>query len=169
MARGRSHRNSLHLQSYIYEGEPGGSPRTPSPHLRCCSKSQAACGPCWRGGGGGGVSEASWCGTSAHRKVLLFIVTGVLQIVVAFLIGVIYFSVRTLTSSLEHVETIPTYANGILVSKCCNIYISIYFTMPIFVASYRYLDSYTLSQNLELSAFEVFLIIIIIMIITSFI
>ncbi|ELT88311.1 hypothetical protein CAPTEDRAFT_185254 [Capitella teleta] len=53
-------------------------------------------------------------GTSSKRALLVFVVAGLLQIVVAFLLSAIYFSVRTLTSSLELVETIPTYTNGIL-------------------------------------------------------
>ena len=48
----------------------------------------------------------------------VFIILGVLQIILAFLMVVIYFSIRTLTSSLELVETIPSYASAVLVSKC---------------------------------------------------
>lgn len=41
---------------------------------------------------------------------------GVLLVVTAFLLGVTYFSIRTLTTSLQHVETIPAYAIALLVS-----------------------------------------------------
>ena len=46
-----------------------------------------------------------------------FVILGVLLIVTAFLHGVIYFSIRTLTTSLDLVETVPNYATALLVSK----------------------------------------------------
>ena len=45
-----------------------------------------------------------------------FVILAVLLIVTAFLHGVIYFSIRTLTTSLDLVETVPNYATALLVS-----------------------------------------------------
>ena len=45
------------------------------------------------------------------------VILGVLIIINAFLLGVVYFSIRTLTTSLEHVDTVPTYATALLVSS----------------------------------------------------
>lgn len=44
------------------------------------------------------------------------ITVGALLVILAFLLGVTYFSIRTLTTSLEHVETVPAYAIALLVS-----------------------------------------------------
>ena len=47
----------------------------------------------------------------------MFVVLGVLQLVVAFFLAVFFLSVRALTSSLQHVETVPSYAAVVLVSR----------------------------------------------------
>ena len=75
------------------------------------------------------VMSSSHSSTKTERwslggcQVWGFMVLGILLAVLAFLLAVIYFSIRTLTTSLEHVETIPTYANAILVSISSIMYI----------------------------------------------
>ncbi|CAH1790414.1 unnamed protein product [Owenia fusiformis] len=54
--------------------------------------------------------------THTNTKTLwVFLGFGVVQIVIGFLLAVIYFSIRALTTSLEYIEVIPTYANAILI------------------------------------------------------
>ena len=60
------------------------------------------------------------------KRLWIFIIVGTLQIILAFLLVVIYFSIRTLTSSLELVETIPSYATAVLVC-------SIFYTAHVYV------------------------------------
>ena len=45
-----------------------------------------------------------------------FVTLGVALTISAFLLGVVYFSIRTLTTSLELVDIVPTYATALLVS-----------------------------------------------------
>lgn len=90
---------------------------TSSAQVPCCSKPQtnSCCPSCWPS------LTRQLSGSTPPRNsktpqwLLIFIAAGILQTVIAFLVGAIYFSIRALTSSLEHIETIPTYANGILV------------------------------------------------------
>lgn len=45
-----------------------------------------------------------------------FITLGLALTIVAFLLGVVYFSIRAITTSLEHIDIVPTYATALLVS-----------------------------------------------------
>ncbi|XP_013415096.1 uncharacterized protein LOC106177012 [Lingula anatina] len=57
------------------------------------------------------------CNCSYHgciEKLWVYLMFGVADIVVGFMLGVVYFSVRALTTSLQYTETIPTYANAII-------------------------------------------------------
>ena len=49
-----------------------------------------------------------------------FLTSGVIQGVTACLVVAVYFIIRSLTSSMDNVETIPTYINAIVVrnGKC---------------------------------------------------
>ncbi len=55
--------------------------------------------------------RGKWC---SLEHGAWFIASGVLLIITAFLLGVICFSVRTLTTSLD--QTVPNYATAFLVS-----------------------------------------------------
>ena len=57
--------------------------------------------------------KRKWC---SQDQGGWFVILAVLLIVTAFLHGVIYFSIRTLTTSLDLVETVPNYATALLVS-----------------------------------------------------
>ena len=58
--------------------------------------------------------KRAWCSLDQGGW---FVILAVLLIVTAFLHGVIYFSIRTLTTSLDLVETVPNYATALLVSS----------------------------------------------------
>ena len=57
--------------------------------------------------------KRKWC---SQDQGGWFVILAVLLIVTAFLHGVIYFSIRTLTTSLDLVEIVPNYATALLVS-----------------------------------------------------
>ena len=62
-----------------------------------------------------GVGE--WIQCTRSRDGWGLVLCGVLLIISAFLHGVIYFSIRAVTTSLDLVETVPNYATALLVSK----------------------------------------------------
>ncbi len=61
-----------------------------------------------------GVGE--WIQCTRSRDGWGLVLCGVLLIICAFLHGVIYFSIRAVTTSLDLVETVPNYATALLVS-----------------------------------------------------
>ena len=73
----------------------------------------------WSAGSCGGedvMPEGRLRRPCCENKLWMFVALGVLMIILGFLMGVVYFSIRALTTSLEHTAVIPTYANAILVS-----------------------------------------------------
>ncbi len=77
------------------------------------------------GGGSSGGGASSPAGPEVQAAVSkpealdhdwVFITLGGLLITNAFLMGAIYFTIRTFTTSLEHIEIIPTYSIALLVS-----------------------------------------------------
>ena len=45
-----------------------------------------------------------------------FVTLGVALTITSFLLGIVYFSIRAITTSLEHVDIVPTYATALLVN-----------------------------------------------------